>query len=253
MTVARINFGGRLKVPASAVAVQVATATSPPTVSASYNLEGLDLTEHADATVALEASVQSRIMRFPAGTVGAPMPISNQELSEFADCQGLVFRLKIVDQNTHRLVASADRINPEIAESDGSSESLLPVRSSHDLGQIPWKLDLSDDRPALVVNADLGDKDSVVSSQNFQSLVFPYVIQQIAMWVIELQPDVDDSDEAAAWLDFLDGAGSDSEDLPSEDATMEERLEWADRAVQGFSQSHALVNALVAEENGGAK
>ena len=251
MTSARLNFTQRVKIPTTAVVIRADASQTPPTMSATFNLDGLGLEEHQGASIIVEASVQSRLMRFPAGRIGSPFPVNNALLTDFVDCSGMVFRLKVIEESEQRILAVADRISPELTGQDGGSESLLPVRSSPDLGEVAWKLDISDDTPALVINSNLGDKETVVSSPGFAAFVFPEVIRQIALWVIDYRPDVDDTEDiCGAWLKLLDDLGADANELPGEDASFHERIEWSDLAVRGFSSSHRLASALAGHLSG---
>ncbi len=160
MSIRRINSTGRRRIARSDVAVLVQPdAEGVLEFDATLDLAGYELP--ADALVFVEAYRQTTFMRFPHGTVAAPMcPAGvSRRLTEFASPERLLFRVKVTSSGDRfgLLLAEADQIPVnEDEEQPEHRMPLLPPRPE-DLGQEVWRVDFSGaDGPYLLVNERVG-------------------------------------------------------------------------------------------------
>jgi hypothetical protein len=226
-----------------------ATFDADLTKLAGYNLPG-------DATVSVEARLQTRWMRFPYGTVGAITPPADRTLTEFDSVDGILFSVKVtaVSGNPGKLLAEAEGIPIRFpGEVEERRTPLLPVKSD-EIGHEVYKLDFSNDPPLLLVNRGAGDKDAIVRSPLFMSIVFPAALREILNRIIHVEdfddPDDDGESWQARWLKFataLPCVGA----IPAEDEG--DRNQWIDDAVAAFARQQCMLDRFVAGwQKGGA-
>lgn len=208
------------------------------------NVERLDLSGFAlpaDAKVLVEAYRQTTRSRIQCGTVGVPMLPTAVPMPEFSVDGGALFRVKVVGvgEADGKLLAVADRV-PATDEQDGAARTpLLPFRSTDDLGQRLWRLDI-DEGPAVLINSGVGDWKAFALEPNFQALVFPEILRQVALWVVrENDNDEEDGDEAAAWRLFLANLGYDPAEVTGNEP--EQAEQWANDVAAAFARKHKFL------------
>jgi hypothetical protein len=190
-----------------------------------------------DALVFVEAYRQTSWMRFDFGTAGAVMAPKDCSLTEFDSQEDILFRVKVTQANdTHVLLAEADRIpliRPEVIED--KRISLLPVKP-HPLGDEIYRVDFSDDRPRLLINCAAGDWRAIAKSPAFASLVYPPVFREVITRILMVDEYDDSSDFTnwrSLWLKLAESLPS-VQDCPKS-ADKDERMDWIDSAVQAFA------------------
>jgi hypothetical protein len=202
-----------------------------------------------DASVSVEARLQTRWMRFGYGTVGLITPASDRGLTEFDSADGIMFSVKVtaVSDDAGKLLAEADAIPIRFpGESEELRNPLLPVKSD-DIGQEVYRLDFSNDPPILLVNRSAGDKDSIARSPLFMSIVYPAALREILTRILYIE-DMDDSDDdsetwQARWLRFA-GALPSVGPIPAKDEG--DRDQWIDDAVAAFAKQQAMLDRFIA-------
>ncbi len=242
----RLNYTGRRRITRNLVSLEVIDDTPHPRASLGpLDLSTLDLPD--DASVSLEAFRQNRYMRLDCGTVGSPLVIDREPLTDFNDAIGIQFRLKVTGEGG-RIVAAANRIRASRPDLDhGPAEGLLPFRSA-DLGAALWRLHLDDGGPVVEVNQRLDDWKSFAATIQFRVLVYPEVVRRIGYWLLENADQDEDDGVLADWRSFAEELGTDTTDrLDDEQA----REEWTEDLVQRFSSRHDLLNSFLrASEDG---
>src|SRR5262249_34359078 len=110
-----------------------------------------------------------------------------------------------------------------------------------------YRLDFSNDGPILLVNRAAGDKDAIVRSPLFMSIVYPAALREILNRIILVEglddPDDDGESPEARWLRFatgLPGVGP----IPAKDDG--DRDQWIDDAVAAFARQQAMLDRFIA-------
>jgi hypothetical protein len=255
MAIRRLNYTGRRKVRREDVRISL---HKKPNAPATFDADLTGLVKYklpADATVSVEARLQTRWMRFGYGAVGAITPAADRVLAEFDSTDGILFSVKVtaVTGDRGKLLAEAAGIpvRPP-GEAEEQRDPLLPVKSD-DIGHEVYRLDFSNDPPILLINRVAGDKDAIVRSPLFMSIVYPAALREILNRIIYIEeiddPDDDGESWQARWLKFaitLPGIGPVP---PKEDG---DREQWIDDAVAAFAKQHAMLDRFVAGWQKGA-
>jgi hypothetical protein len=245
MAIRRLNFTGRRKIRREDVSIALHEKANAP---ATFDADLTKLPEYnlpADAIVSVEARVQTRWMRFGYGTVGAITPPADRALTEFDSADGILFSVKVTAASGTRgmLLAVGDGIPVRFpGESEERRNPLLPVKSD-DIGHEVYRLDFSNDPPILLINRAAGDKDTIVRSPLFMSIVYPAALREILNRIIHVE-DFDDPDDEgdswqARWLRFATA-------LPSVGPIKDDgdRDQWIDDAVAAFAKQQATLDAV---------
>jgi hypothetical protein len=211
----RFNFTNRQRILLSHVELAIQGGESGTEVVLSkLELESYSLPPSAE--VVLEARIGRRdYQRLSLGTV------RSHELRKMLDLEpyevsGATFTLKVVGTESSdrgRLLAVADNLSPS---ADKELRSLLPISPSEELGQCLWQLVISEDTgPELLINSDCGDWQGLARKPDFQSLVFPKIISEIAKWLV-LTSEVDEPEGSPAgkWRRLLETYGANLQEAP---------------------------------------
>jgi len=240
----RFNFSQRKKIiPARLPVTLVPQEDGFYSFDIQLNLRGLNLMK--EAKVFVEAYHQYSYMRFAFGEVGKLSIPKNRTLSEIDKGTLPMFRVKVVDTSSHlgKLLAVADKIVPiePNAEPDNQVD-LLPMEYL-DIGEEIWQLDITGDRPVLVLNNKIpAMKDIVRCNPIFVSLVFPEVVRRIMTRIIIdddiTDPQYDEGDWPSLWLRFalkLPGIGA----PPSGGGSIiwQEKKYWIETVVNSFCRN----------------
>ncbi len=212
---------------------------------ASYDFPG-------DARLVVEAYRQTSLKRFGFGTVSNPRPMGSTLLDGFPDVESLLFRVKVIDLPSGKLLAEADRIKP--ADPDGGERpSFLRVRSDHLSGEA-WKLEFEDDYPILVIEKSYGPYQSLLASPHFRWLVLPQLLRSLLERA--LREDLDDvvEESATSWQSaVLRQARLLTGTTPPDEGDEQVIAEWITSAVRAFSRRHGLAQRYHADVFGGSE
>ncbi len=256
MTIRRLNYTGRKKIRRNDVSISL---QDKPNAPATFDADLTKLSEYnlpPDAIVSVEARLQTRWMRFRFGTVGAITPPADRALAEFDSPDGILFSVKVTATSGNRgmLLAEADAIPVRFpGEAEERRNPLLPVKSD-DIGQEVYRVDFSNDPPMLLVNRAAGEKDTIVRSPLFMSIVYPAALREILNRIILVEesddPDDDGDSWQSRWLRFataLPGVGP----VPPKDEG--DREQWIDDAVAAFARQQSMLDRFIAGwQKGGA-
>lgn len=207
-----------------------------------------DLTSYgfaSGATVVIDVSRKARSERLAVGKASRPFELLSAALS-FDTPEGLTYDLKVISPSDGRLLGIASNLKPE-STGDGEAESLLRIRAVNNLGQRLWRLDF-DNGPLLEINDGIADWREYVRKPDFQSLVYPEALRQIAQRVVLDEPSPDGP--LHDWSMFLDELGfpensrpraAPGEDLPN----LDDVEHFADDVVKAFCSRHGILARIL--------
>src|SRR3984893_1825175 len=132
----RINSTGRKKISQDQIDLRILSVAPGEPLKAKIGIDLESLSLPASAAVSVEAYHRSTAMRFDCGTVGAKKIPETLSLNELDQTGGVLFRIKIVDQEGQpgKILASADRVRPSIEGEELGRKSIFPAEY-RDLGQ----------------------------------------------------------------------------------------------------------------------
>lgn len=175
-------------------------------------------------------------------------------LNDFSNIESVKFRVVITDEQSHKIIASCDKINPKkIAgqEITGNEESLLPVRYN-DIGQLIWYIEYQPDGPELIINRSIKEYRHVVKNNIvFRMDVYPQVLKEILTEIFLVKNHGSQYDDASddwedKWIRYAKSLNKDDDipDIEDEDEyEYEDKIkEWIENAVKEFSQKFGNIN-----------
>lgn len=198
--------------------------------------------------IVVEAHRQSITERFDFGTVAEPGPVVPPVLRHL-DVEDVTFRVKIIDPENGRLLARADRLQPN-GHGEGGRRELLTVKIKN-IGPEPWKVEIdAAGEPVLIVNDAIPAVDARITTDPvFQALVLPAAFRQVLhlLWAESEQLEQDDESPASRWLMFSQAlSGQEPPDWEDPDAV----VEWIDAACRAFAAQHPFMVAFKEGGNG---
>ncbi|RLI76482.1 hypothetical protein DRP05_12815 [Archaeoglobales archaeon] len=239
----KFNYTGRKKIERKRISIVLERQNGIPVSFRveKLDLEGLDLPK--DAEIYVEAYYRTELKRFEFGTVGKKISPQSTSLEDLAYPENLKFRILIVDPETHKILAHADRIVPE-----NSKEAILPVEFK-DLGNEIWRIEYEGDEgaPILCINRKIPNIQNIAKRDaQFLIYVYPAVIREILTHMVFVNGGTSTEDPAtewhAHWLRFCESLGiSPPKVLNRNDNNFDEEevLRWIDDVVTAFCNKYA--------------
>lgn len=243
MSVKRLNYTGRKRIPRERVSVGIAGDPPLATVEAHFDLSGLGFP--TTARVVLEAQASWTVQSFDFGTVEQYASPKDARLTEFSSMAGVLFRLKIIGTGdaAGRLLGVADGVKPNGDAESAAQKSFVVVRPE-DLGERLWKVDFDEAQPLLLVNSRLGDHQDFVRRSEVAALVLPEVLERILVKAAANGEDEDGS--GPGWIATALRLGARLAGRQPPPATDDEALEvWADEAVSAFARRHHFADLFL--------
>jgi hypothetical protein len=241
----RINSTGRKKISQDKIALRILSVVSGEPLRAKIGIDLESMGLPASAAVSVEAYHRSTAMRFDCGTVGTKKIPEILSLNELDQAGGVLFRIKIVDQEDHpgKILASADRVRPLIDGEHVGRKSIFPVEY-RDLGQEVWRVEIEDDAgPCLLLNSKIPAlMHRIHENPLVAGALLPAAFRLVLSYIAH-NPSEDDEDGAgwkADWKRFCGeglGVEDDPEDLEDED----DRDLWIDEAVRRYCETKSFV------------
>lgn len=238
MSVSRLNYTGRKRIPHDRVNVGIVGEGRTSVVVAQFILEGLGFPE--TARVVLEAQAGWTVQRFEFGTVGFVKDPADRRLSEFDSLVGLMFRLKVIGTGDHegRLLGVADRLRPN-GDLDQAARKAFVVVRPQDIGDRVWKIEFDESQPILLVNTRLADHQDFLKRREVAALVLPEALQRILEHAARLGNAEDDGD---SWQSTAISLGERLAGRTAPPADDEEEIDrWVDEAVGAFARRHQFI------------
>lgn len=240
----KLNFTDRVRIPRSRVRIALRREDDG-MLAFDPQIDLGDLPVPAAAQVFIEAYYRTSYMRFDCGTAGRLTIPTDRRLNEI-DSQRLVrFRVKIVDnrEGQHRIVAVADDLAVAEREPDrGDRTPLLPVNFS-DLGDEIWHVVFEPTGPVLEMNNRVEGIELLARADSrFFALVYPATVRIVLtrILLVECHEPGDELDEW--WSLWLRWASQFAAATPAGDE--EDRRQWIDDVVAGFSARHAVLRRM---------
>lgn len=164
----------------------------------------------------------------------APLPIDGLDRS-----QPIRFRVLLREDGNPKLAASVENIRPR---DDSQSESLLPMEPA-ELGEVLWKLLVTEDGPVLQFNSRVFP--SAAGAENyvpFGAFVLPEALRQVMRHIVS-HPDCldDEGDPWSAWAVWIDVLGC---GRPPADGEEEEMNSWCDSVAYRFADRFGFATRL---------
>jgi hypothetical protein len=241
----RINSTGRKKISQDKVDLRILPSVSgqPMKARLGIDLDALDLP--GSAAVSVEAYYRSTAMRFDCGTIAATKIPETLILNELDQAGGVLFRIKIVDRETHqgKILASADRLRPAVEGEHEGRRSIFPVEY-RDLGQEIWQVDIEDDTgPTLLLNGKIPAlMHRIHENPLIAGAILPVAFRIVLLHIVR-NPSEDDEDGSGWKMDWkrFCGEGLGVEDDPEDLEDDEAREIWVDEAVRRYCAAKAFV------------
>jgi hypothetical protein len=254
----RINSTGRKKISQDKIDLRIQSVIPGEPLKAKIGIDLGSLDLPPSAAVSVEAYHRSTAMRFDCGTVGAKKIPEVLILNELDQAGGVLFRIKIVDRESHpgKILASADRVRPSIEGEHMGRKSIFPVEY-RDLGQEIWRVDIDDDAgPFLLLNSKIPALMHRIDDNPLVAGALLPAAFRIVLLHIASDPAEDDEEGGGwktDWKRFCsEGLGVDDEleDLEDDDA----REAWVASVVRRYCETRAFVEKarqMTPEQNHG--
>ena len=234
----RFNYTGRKKILSEDVSVHLhdGTGENIPIIDVSVNLKDYELPDNSE--VYLEVQRLTRFMRIHLSNMTDIIQKNNLLLDEFHDAEGIKFRIIVVDIESGKLLATAERVKfyEKNEQLNNNQKSILLVRST-DLSNtgLLWRIDYDDEDAILKIEKDLGNREQVVRSQTFKGFVLPSAMRQILSKIITEDWDEELSEPqelSTKWLLFVKQMGL---RLPQKNLEFHEYEEWLDYVTRSLA------------------
>lgn len=240
----RFNYTTRIKIFQKDVTITLFDKDGKLSFNADLaNLSSYDLPE--GSSVFVEAYRQTEWKRFGFGKIGAIKASDDRDISFFGSRSGILFRVKVTDETTGKLIAEADRI-PFIMpdQQENPRLPLLPVCPKN-LGDQIYRIDYSGNQTILEINLDAISPHQIAHDPGFIALAYPSIVREILTKILIIEEHFDVSEEDSwmtNWLRFANSYPSVGE-MPSEKDSHEECYEWIESVVSAFcKQQHVRKN-----------
>ena len=229
----RFNYTGRKKILSQDIKIRLqGSFYDKPIADAAITLNGYEFP--SGANVYLEAvQGKTRFKRINLGKCADSVRLNSIQLNEFDDAEGLIFKIKVVNEQKGLLLGLAERIKPYDKDDklDENQKSILPV-CSEDLSSygVLWRIDYVDQQATLQIERELGSREQVVRSLLFRGFILPAAMRQILSKIVseDWNEDLDDPQELSTrWLLFAKQIGASLPEKNSDDYE-----DWIDEAVR---------------------
>jgi|TARA_B110001469_G_C9577891_1_gene286603 hypothetical protein len=195
-----------------------------------------------DAKIYIEAHANVTRQIFDCGTVANLKLPTNRRLDELDRSSSPVFSLKIVEESDGmgRILASGEQFK---ANDDPNKEvELLPV-VSHDLGEVPWKVDFSVSPHELIINSAIPNGIEVFKGSTlFMALVLPAAFKEILTYYLSVGNE-DHDENSKNWMLLAESFGGKKPD----DDDFEIKNAWVEDVISEFCIQHRWTDGLVSK------
>ena len=199
------------------------------------------------AKIYIEVSANVTRQTFDCGTVANLKLPTNRRLDELDRSSSPIFSLKIVEESDGmgRILASGEQFK---ANDDPNKEvELLPV-VSHELGEVPWKVDFSVSPHELIINSAIPNGIELFKSDAlFLALVLPAAFKEILTYYLAVG--IEDHDENSKnWMLLAESFGGERPD----DDDFEIKNAWIEDVISEFCIQHSWTKGLVSKVEEGS-
>ena len=194
-----LNFTGRIDLEPSQVSFGVVETDQTAQVRVTWNLSGLGLPKSAMLRLKATSIFDTKI--FEIGNLDSESGSEEFDIKAIRNYASadFIFQVLELDQNGIPLIKANRKSKAETLNGvDTPQSSLLETRSTSDIKQA-WKVTIEDGRPILDIASDL--HQDLLSSQFFDPLVIPAVLERILEWLIWTQEK--NLEVAEKWEEFF--------------------------------------------------
>lgn len=231
----RFNYTDRKRLGSDNFRARVVTQDP---LSATIHLDLADRDLPPDADVFAEAYVGTISRRFHLGTVEKPEVPAEIDLSDLQSGNSIQFRARVVE-NGGRLLASVERVRLKGLNEDQNRQPLLPVEKSPELGELIWRIDVSEStHPKLVLNSKVPSiENRILDDPLIGGAVLLPAVRKVLEVLIE-NPGGDVWQEN--WLTFARNWEPDTSVDDELDA--ERKEEWVETVLAGFASAQQFAS-----------
>lgn len=235
------NFTNRRDIPSEIIKIEdLSTPFQNQLVVRDLDLSSFGFPD--DAQIWLSAQRHYLYQRFDLGRTSTPL-IGNPLRLDSLDSSGLggvSFRLMVVNPDD-KILGSSKTFR--IATSGRRTTPLLDMQS-RDIGQEVWQLEFDEETgPLLLVNSRIQDPLTVLDNPMFISCVLPFLVKQIAVWILSTEIDDNPDTVPGKWVRFFSGLGI---ELHYEaNRSYQDTIALADDAGRLFAMGHELLDTYV--------
>lgn len=237
-----LNFTNRAKIDLDKIDLRLVRQEDRIRLTGEVDLSGLSLPR--DFRVVVETYRQTYREVLEATTTQSTRAVFSGDFEAFGAIESLLCVVKVLGLGAEqgKILAWAEKIRPTVEGAASGAESLLPMDTA-DLGQLIWRLDVSEDLPTLVINSAIDGWREFAREPRFQWLIMPEVLRGVGRW---LSPRLDDAEDgsdttAKAWLDFIRDLGVEPDDYEGSETDEQ----WIDEAVMKFAERNGFTDALL--------
>ena len=205
----------------------------------------------AAAIVTVDAYSTVYYQRMSLGSVGEWAEPKTVRLEEMSKGDRPVFRVKVTDHVTGRLLAANDRVVPIARGTPAENQRcILPIewKSNEEMGGEVWRVNLVD--KVLLLNNDVPGLflQTQQHDPRFESFVLPAALREVLRQVFIT--DDEDLDEESEWFVFARSILSDNppERHQDDDIYRSEKSDWIDNVVRRFCEKQQYFQRLTQME-----
>lgn len=245
----RINSTGRKRIGRECIDISILESAPNEPLKAKIALNLKDGEFPDTASVALEAYHRSSGMRFDCGTVSALSIPDVLVLSEVDRSGSVLFRLKVVDNESEpgRILGSAERLKPKSEDDSEGRRSIFPILY-RDLRNDVWKVEIEQgDVPKLIINKRIpGFSHRLLESPMMQGLLLPSALRYVLKELVRTSETGEEDEESSwkdEWLEYCRnelGMETDPREI-HEDSLKED---WIDDALQRFCENQSFIDRI---------
>lgn len=242
MTTKSLNFTERAKISPEKIDLRLVRLDDRIRLTGEVDLTGLTLPSQFRVLVETYRQTYREVVE--AGTKDPSRAIFNGDFEAFGAVDTLLCVVKVlgVGSNQGKILAWAEKLRPTVEGAASGSDSFLPTDKG-DLGQLIWKLDVSEDVPTLIINSAIDGWREFAREPRFQWLVMPEVLRGVGHWLSTRLDDADDGSDATAalWLGFIRDLGVE----PTEFEGSESNDQWIEQSVAAFAERYKFVENVL--------
>jgi hypothetical protein len=213
------------------------------------NIKTLNLPN--DASVYIYVTSGNSEIGFSLGSIGKIREPKDRYLDTFSANSTLWFRLLVVDDQTSRILASAEKIQAKAFHAE-EREPLLPVEIKDNMKNRIWKVHLVPNHPpVLYLNKEYPKVlHQITRSKVFRGLILQEAMRQSLEHFIKSDRGDNNPDTwQYKWDLFLKDLKINSSEIPDEDAESLEVIRFIDKVIEVFSGNIKLFDNAVEEAN----
>ena len=233
----RFNYTGRQRILREDIQLGLKLGST----GCDIEIQKLDLSNYSlypSAEVLIETRIgRQGYHRVRLGTVEKYANSASVSLTDF-EIDVAKFSIKILgtrEDDQGKLLAIAEHLD---LDSTDEIRSLLPFLPSEDLGQVLWRLEISEENgPEVHINYACGDWQGLARSTDFQSHVFTQVAKEILVWVaLSSEVEEDANSKLGKWRRLFESFGANFSDIENNSDEIEtgERMSALDNWAFGI-------------------